>query len=89
MCGIVGGIGQFPIRDYLINGLKTLDYRGYDSAGVALAEPEGIHVFRMPGRVQALDEATPRDLHVVVVLREHLVVRDVNERVLEERHDAK
>ncbi len=66
MCGIVGGIGQFPIRDYLINGLKTLDYRGYDSAGVALAEPEGIRVFRMPGRVQALDEATPRDLHVVL-----------------------
>ena len=36
MCGIVGAIGLKDTRKYLIDGLKTLDYRGYDSAGIAL-----------------------------------------------------
>jgi glucosamine--fructose-6-phosphate aminotransferase (isomerizing) len=35
MCGIVGGVGKIDFRTYLINGLKSLDYRGYDSAGLA------------------------------------------------------
>ena len=36
MCGIVGGVGNIDFRSYLINGLKKLDYRGYDSAGLAV-----------------------------------------------------
>ena len=36
MCGIVGYIGEKEKRDFLINGLKELEYRGYDSAGIAI-----------------------------------------------------
>jgi len=59
MCGIVGGVGNLPVREYLIKGLKTLDYRGYDSAGLAFADHKGIHVFRTPGRVADLDAILP------------------------------
>ena len=38
MCGIVGSIGLDNPRDYIIGGLKTLEYRGYDSAGVAFLD---------------------------------------------------
>ena len=41
MCGIVGYVGGRPCRDLLIAGLEKLEYRGYDSAGVALVSPEG------------------------------------------------
>jgi hypothetical protein len=36
MCGIVGYVGQQPAKPYLLDGLKRLEYRGYDSAGIAL-----------------------------------------------------
>ena len=36
MCGIVGYIGSNPAKDFLINGLKKLEYRGYDSSGIIL-----------------------------------------------------
>ena len=42
MCGIVGYIGQKDTTDILLNGLKELEYRGYDSAGIALLENKNI-----------------------------------------------
>ena len=55
MCGIVGYIGTRPSRELIINGLKRLEYRGYDSAGIALLNGE-IRVFKCKGRVKELEE---------------------------------
>lgn len=60
MCGIVGGVGNIDFRSYLINGLKSLDYRGYDSAGLAYVQEGEIHLFKTVGRVEKLDEITPK-----------------------------
>jgi glutamine---fructose-6-phosphate transaminase (isomerizing) len=60
MCGIVGGVGDIDFRSYLIKGLKSLDYRGYDSAGLAYVKDGEIHLFKTMGRVEKLDEITPR-----------------------------
>ncbi len=55
MCGIIGYIGSRPARDIIINGLKRLEYRGYDSAGLALINGE-TKIFKCKGRVQELEE---------------------------------
>jgi len=55
MCGIVGYIGSKDARDILINGLKRLEYRGYDSAGMALVNGE-TKIFKCAGRVKDLEE---------------------------------
>ncbi|OUO20116.1 glutamine--fructose-6-phosphate transaminase (isomerizing) [Collinsella sp. An307] len=61
MCGIVGYTGDELAKDILINGLKRLEYRGYDSAGVALEDAAGgaahIDVIRRVGKVAGLEEA--------------------------------
>jgi glucosamine--fructose-6-phosphate aminotransferase (isomerizing) len=58
MCGIVGAIAQRPISGILIEGLRRLEYRGYDSAGLATITPENtLHCIRAVGKVQALDDA--------------------------------
>ncbi|MDY4849212.1 MAG: glutamine--fructose-6-phosphate transaminase (isomerizing), partial [Bacilli bacterium] len=60
MCGIVGAIGLKDTRKYLIDGLKTLDYRGYDSAGIALYdENEKLNIFKAAGTVEHLDSLIP------------------------------
>ncbi|MEO0631204.1 MAG: glutamine--fructose-6-phosphate aminotransferase, partial [Planctomycetota bacterium] len=51
MCGIVAYIGTKPAADLLIEGLKRLEYRGYDSAGVAVLNDSGIKLERAVGRV--------------------------------------
>lgn len=56
MCGIVGYIGNGNVYDVLINGLKRLEYRGYDSAGIALVNPEGkLNVYKTMGKVSNLE----------------------------------
>ncbi len=54
MCGIVGYIGARESRDVLLEGLAHLEYRGYDSAGVAFFVPEGIAVYKSEGRLEKL-----------------------------------
>ncbi|MFM8758993.1 MAG: glutamine--fructose-6-phosphate aminotransferase, partial [Methylophilaceae bacterium] len=54
MCGIVGAIAQKDIVPVLIEGLSRLEYRGYDSAGIAVINPQGIQRVRAVGRVSAL-----------------------------------
>ena len=58
MCGIVGAVAQRDVAEILINGLHRLEYRGYDSAGVAVVDPNNeLHRVRCLGKVKALDEA--------------------------------
>ena len=58
MCGIVGSIGLKHSRKFIIEGLKTLDYRGYDSAGAAFLNEE-IEIFKEVGTVDKLDSIIP------------------------------
>ena len=52
MCGIVAYIGQKPARELLVEGLKRLEYRGYDSAGLAMLDSKGkLIVEKAVGRV--------------------------------------
>jgi len=60
MCGIVGYIGQEDAREIIINGLKRLEYRGYDSAGLALygKESDTFNIYKDKGRVAHLESIT-------------------------------
>lgn len=58
MCGIVGYVGKNPSFPILIKGLKRLEYRGYDSTGIALIENQEISVFKKKGKVQELEDLT-------------------------------
>jgi glucosamine--fructose-6-phosphate aminotransferase (isomerizing) len=54
MCGIVGYIGNKPVYDILINGLKKLEYRGYDSAGIMLYDKTSV-IKKSKGKVADLE----------------------------------
>ena len=60
MCGIVAYIGEKPARDLLLEGLKRLEYRGYDSAGIALLNG-GLQLAKTAGRVRVLEEQVESD----------------------------
>lgn len=59
MCGIVGYIGDKNAKNVVIDGLKTLEYRGYDSAGIALVWGKKLEVFKSVGRVFTLEKNLP------------------------------
>ncbi len=63
MCGIVGYLGKRDARPILLEGLKRLEYRGYDSAGVALATDAGLERIRAVGRIAALEERLEGESH--------------------------
>jgi glucosamine--fructose-6-phosphate aminotransferase (isomerizing) len=55
MCGIVAYLGKKPAQPILVEGLKRLEYRGYDSAGIALLRPDGLCIKKTSGRISALE----------------------------------
>lgn len=56
MCGIIGYVGESPALPLLLQGLKKLEYRGYDSSGVALLEENNILTFRKKGKITELEK---------------------------------
>lgn len=59
MCGIVGMIGKSGIKDMVLTGLETLEYRGYDSAGIALHTGNSVEIYREKGRIADLMQHVP------------------------------
>jgi glucosamine--fructose-6-phosphate aminotransferase (isomerizing) len=55
MCGIIGYIGQQDVVPVVLDGLRRLEYRGYDSAGIAVVGPDGIDVRRSAGKLGNLE----------------------------------
>ena len=66
MCGIVGCVGEKDTYSYLFDGLKSLEYRGYDSAGVALLTKKGTRVFKSVGRVDSLKDSFMKDEYLTI-----------------------
>ncbi len=62
MCGIIGYIGHQKASNVLINGLKRMEYRGYDSAGVSLFENGKLNILKHVGKVEHLDRMIPHEL---------------------------
>lgn len=67
MCGIVAYVGHREACPLIIKGLKRLEYRGYDSAGVALHDGESLKVYKKKGKVSALEgELADKPLHATI-----------------------
>ncbi|WP_163582845.1 glutamine--fructose-6-phosphate transaminase (isomerizing) [Gracilibacillus saliphilus] len=62
MCGIVGFIGANDSKEVLLTGLEKLEYRGYDSAGIALLNDNGVSVTKVKGRIATLREKVDEDV---------------------------
>lgn len=62
MCGIVGYIGLNDTKEILLKGLEKLEYRGYDSAGIAVMNENGVHVFKEKGRIADLRGIVDEDV---------------------------
>jgi glucosamine--fructose-6-phosphate aminotransferase (isomerizing) len=63
MCGIVGYIGELDSKEILLKGLEKLEYRGYDSAGIAVRNEDGVTIFKEKGRIADLRKAVEDDVH--------------------------
>ncbi|XOQ14293.1 MAG: glutamine--fructose-6-phosphate transaminase (isomerizing) [Shouchella clausii] len=66
MCGIVGYIGNEDAKEILLSGLEKLEYRGYDSAGIAVRTESGTEVFKEKGRIATLRKAVDENVHSTV-----------------------
>lgn len=62
MCGIVGYIGKNDTKKVLLNGLEKLEYRGYDSAGIAMLNDDGLNLFKVKGRIAVLRDKVDENL---------------------------
>ena len=68
MCGIVGYIGSQNAVPIVIKGLKRLEYRGYDSAGIAYLKEGKLHVKKKAGKVQKLQEFLSTNLNTKMAI---------------------
>lgn len=66
MCGIVGYIGNQDAKEILLKGLEKLEYRGYDSAGIAIVNDRGVHLFKEKGRIAKLREVVDQKVAATV-----------------------
>ena len=66
MCGIVGYNGVLDAKEILLKGLEKLEYRGYDSAGIAVHNEEGVTIFKEKGRIADLRKAVDEDVEAAV-----------------------
>lgn len=62
MCGIVGYIGEKKIEPIILDGLKRLEYRGYDSSGIAVIENGDLQIFKKKGKVSDLEKILPNNI---------------------------
>src|SRR5689334_13530284 len=62
MCGIVGYVGQRPALGIVLDGLRRLEYRGYDSAGVAVVDGGTLHTERRAGKLANLEKALSEEV---------------------------
>lgn len=67
MCGIVGAVRAGGSRNDVIRGLKLIQYRGYDSAGLCLKEKKDLQIFKAKGVIEKLDEKVPASLATVAI----------------------
>ena len=79
MCGIVGYIGEKNASPVLINALKKLEYRGYDSAGIAVCDGESIVVRKVKGALRSLIEN---------ITDEIIKTSQGTDKSLEEKHEV-
>lgn len=63
MCGIIGYIGDKKVSGILVNGLKRMEYRGYDSAGVSILQDNKIHTLKKKGKVAELEKLVDHSLY--------------------------
>jgi glucosamine--fructose-6-phosphate aminotransferase (isomerizing) len=61
MCGIVGYVGRREVSPIVLEGLRRLEYRGYDSAGLAVQNGKGIEIRKLAGRVSGLRDLVERE----------------------------
>ncbi|MFN7252678.1 MAG: glutamine--fructose-6-phosphate transaminase (isomerizing) [Anaerobacillus sp.] len=61
MCGIVGYVGNQDAKEILLKGLEKLEYRGYDSAGIAIVSEDGVRLFKEKGRIAQLREVVDQN----------------------------
>ena len=61
MCGIIGYLGERPVVPILLDGLKRLEYRGYDSAGIAVVDGDTVRIRRVEGKIGALEKSLAGD----------------------------
>ncbi|MDM5336076.1 glutamine--fructose-6-phosphate transaminase (isomerizing) [Fictibacillus enclensis] len=62
MCGIVGYVGNKDAKEILLRGLEKLEYRGYDSAGIAVVDQDGVQVFKEKGRIAVLRDIVDQNV---------------------------
>lgn len=68
MCGIVGYIGDSKVAPILLDGLSKLEYRGYDSAGIAYLEDSQINIKKAKGRLEVLEKMVDRGKNISATL---------------------
>lgn len=71
MCGIVGYVGKRNAKDVILDGLKRLEYRGYDSAGIALVRNGGIDIRKKVGEIKNLEELLDQELRRGISFESH------------------
>ena len=55
MCGIIGYLGKKPVVPILLSGLKRLEYRGYDSAGICIRENDALRIIKKEGPIKMIE----------------------------------